>query len=61
MEKLKEMFLRAYADVPAELRKEIIVVVDDKTFTWNASYFEIKNKTELSKKILNSLKETKII
>ena len=61
MEELKENFLRAYADLPASLRKEIIVIVDGKTFTWDASYFEIKNNTELAENILNSLKEMNLI
>ena len=61
MEKLKEKFLRSYANLPDSLRKEIIVVIDDKTYTWNTVYFEIKNNTELAKKILNTLSELEII
>ncbi len=61
MEKLKERFLQAYANLPDALRKEIIAVIEDKTYTWSSSYFEIKNNTELSKKILNTLSDLGII
>ena len=61
MKKLREKFLSAYADIPEVLRKEIIVIVDEKTYTWDSAYFEIKNKTELSKKLLNTLSKLRII
>ena len=62
MEKLREKFLSAYADILVSLRKEIIVVDDDgKTYTWDSAYFEIKNNTKLSEKLLNTLSELKII
>ncbi|MBR9683190.1 hypothetical protein GOV03_01500 [Candidatus Woesearchaeota archaeon] len=55
MEDKREKFLKVYANVPDSLREDIIVVVDDKTYTWNAVYFEIKNNTTLSRKILKVL------
>ncbi len=61
MEDKKAKFLGIYADVPDNLRRDIIAVVDDKTYTWNSSYFEIKNDTELGKKILKELAVTKVI
>lgn len=61
MEDKKAKFLRIYANVPDKLREDIIVLVEDKTYTWNAAYFEINNNTELSKKILKELTITKII
>ena len=61
MKKIREKFLSAYADIPEALRKEIIVIVDEKTYTWDSAYFEIKNKAELSKKLLNTLSELRII
>ncbi|MBI2673323.1 hypothetical protein HYX19_03625 [Candidatus Woesearchaeota archaeon] len=57
----KEKFLRIYANVPDKLREDIIVVIDDKTYTWNTAYFEIKNNTELGKKILKELEIMKIL
>jgi len=61
MEKLREKFLRSYANLPDSLKDEIIAIIDDKTFTWKSSYFEVKNDTELSKKILNTLYNLGII
>jgi hypothetical protein len=57
MEKAREKFLRAYPEVPEELRKNIIVVINDKSYTWDTAYFEVKNnpKSELSGKILKTL------
>lgn len=57
----REKFLKVYANVPDSLREDIIAVVDDKTYTWNTAYFEIKNNTELGKKILKELEVTKLI
>ncbi len=57
----KAKFLRIYANIPENLRKDIIALVDEKTYTWNAAYFEIKNKTQLGGKILSVLEETKVI
>ena len=54
-------FLTAYAKVPEPLRDEIVVVIGGKTYTWNTAYFEIKEKTTLSKKILNTLINMKLI
>ena len=58
---LKEKFLSAYADLPNSLRKEIIVVIEGKTYTWDSSYFEINNNTKLSEKILNTLAQIELI
>lgn len=61
MDKERARFLNAFAKVPDVLRSEIIVVVDGKPYNWNTAYFEIREKTPLSKKILNTLVETKLI
>ena len=55
MEQLREKFLTAYADIPDSLRKEIIVIVDEKTYTWDSVYFEVNEKTKLSEKLLSTL------
>ena len=57
----KAGFLKAYAGVPAQLRSEIIVLIEDKPYNWDSAYFEVKNDTELGKKILNTLREIGII
>lgn len=53
--------MRIYANIQDSLRTDIIAVVDKKTYTWNAAYFEIKNKTPLGEKILKELEVTKIL
>lgn len=61
MEDKKAKFLRVYANVPDNLRDDIIVVVDEKTYTWNSAYFEIKNNTPLGQKLLKELIVTGLI
>ncbi len=56
-----EKFLNAYTEVPEPLRNEIIVVIEGKTYSWNTAYFEIKENTDLSKKILKTLLSIGII
>lgn len=51
----REKFLKIYANVPEDLREDILVVVDDKTYTWNTAYIEIKDNTKTGKKILKAL------
>ena len=58
----KEEFLKIYANIPINLRKEILLVLKGKEpITWNVAYIEIKNKTKKGQKILEKLIELKII
>jgi len=61
MENLRANFLRVYADIPEDLRNDIVCVVDDKTYTWNTAYIEIKGHTALGKKILKTLEAVGIL
>ncbi len=56
-----ERFMKVYSNIPINLRKEIILVVDDQPITWNVAYIEIKDNTPLGKKILQKLVELEII
>lgn len=58
---LREDFLKIYANIPLNLRKEIVLVIDKEPITWNVAYVEVSNNTEKSKKVLKELKELKII
>ncbi len=58
---LRALFLRAYSNVPDSSRDEIIVVTDEKSYTWNTAYFEIKQDSDLGNKILKTLNVLKII
>lgn len=58
---LREKFLRIYADIPLNLRKEIILVLENEPISWNVAFVEISNKTVKSETILKKLNELKII
>ena len=58
---LKAMFLHAYANVPDSSRDEIITLVDEKPYTWNTAYFEIKQDSSLGNRILKTLQALKIL
>lgn len=58
----REKFLRAYANLPLNARREIVVVLDKEgPVTWEAAYLEIKNNTDKSKEILNKLGNLELI
>lgn len=54
-------FLKIYADIPEGLRKDIVVVIDKKPYTWNISFIEIEGNTLLGKKILKVLENMGLI
>lgn len=58
----KERFLKIYANLPVNLRNEIIAFVPDVgPLTWNVAYLEIESDTELGKTILKKMSILKII
>ena len=57
----REKFLRAYANLPLNTRKEIILVLEEQPITWEVAYLEVKNNTSNSEKILKKLEELGII
>jgi len=62
MEDIKGKFMRIFANIPEKIRaEEIIAVINDKPFTWNNAIIEVKNDTELGKKILKFLEKVGII
>jgi hypothetical protein len=61
MDALRASFLEMYANLPSAIRDDIVVVVDEKTYTWNAVYTEVISKTNLGDKMLNTLNEMGII
>ncbi len=52
---LQSKFLQIYANLPLNQRTEIVVVVDNEPFTWNAARIEIENNTDKGKEILEKL------
>ena len=62
MEEEKVKFKKIFSNLPEKIRNEdIIVVINDRPYTWNAAFLEVKNNTELGKKILKKLVELEII
>lgn len=57
----REKFFKIYANLPINLRSEIILVINDEPITWRVAHLEISNKTPLGKKMLQKLKALHII
>jgi PAS domain-containing protein len=58
---LAERFMIVYSNLPLNIRKEIILVINDEPITWNVAYREIGGKTKTGEEILKKLEELKII
>lgn len=56
-EELRTKFIKAYASVPDTLREDVIAVIDNKPYSWNAAYVEINGKTALGDRIIKKLEE----
>lgn len=54
-------FQKIYANLPEKLRRGIVVVVDDKPYSWNAVYIELINHTKLGKIMYEKLINMEII
>lgn len=57
----KAKFLEIYANLPAGERGKIVAVVDNEFYTWNSAMIEIKQETPTGAKILETLKDLKIL
>ena len=58
----RENFLKLYSNLPINLRKEIVLVLNKEgPISWDVAYLEIENKTKLGDKILKKLLELKIL
>lgn len=60
-EDLREKFLSIYSNIPLNVRKEIVLVLEKEPITWNVAYIEVLNNTEKSRKILKMLMDLRII
>ena len=41
MSDLKSKFIKIYANLPLNLRNEIVIVIDNEPLTWNACFIEV--------------------
>ncbi|HCC73965.1 MAG TPA: hypothetical protein DEP92_04130 [Candidatus Komeilibacteria bacterium] len=59
---LKPRFYKVFANLPLNLREEVILVIQGKgPITWQVAYLEVDNDTELGKIILEKLAELEFI
>tara|TARA_Y100000310_G_scaffold78020_1_gene74589 strand:- start:762 stop:962 length:201 start_codon:yes stop_codon:yes gene_type:complete len=61
LEILKTKFLKAFVNLPENVREDVVAIVDDKPYSWNAATIEIKNNSEIGEKILKTLKKLEIL
>lgn len=55
-------FKRIFANIPEKIRKEnIIVVIDNKPYTWDTAMIEIESNSNLGKKIIKQFEKIKNI
>lgn len=57
----KERFIKVYSNLPLNLRKEIIVVINKEPISWDVARNEIEHNTKLGKEILDKLIKMGII
>ena len=58
---LKAVFFSVFGNIPIDLRKTVIFIVDDQPISWNVAYLEILTKSERSTAILEGLRRLKLI
>ena len=57
----KDRFLKVYANLPETERSQVIVIIDDKPYSWNVAYIEISSDTQLGKKIVKKMESMGIL
>ena len=57
----KDKFFKVYANLPINIRQEIVIVINKEPISWQVAYLEINNNTKLGKIILEKLTALEII
>ncbi len=57
----KERFNKIYANIPINLRDDIVIVIDNEPISWKIARLEIEQNTKLGEVILTKLEELKVI
>ncbi len=60
-EQLKAKFLKLFANVPLQLRQEIIAVDDEESLSWSVACLELRKDTKKAFIILEHLKKIGLI
>jgi hypothetical protein len=58
---LKERFKKVYANVPLDLRSDVVAVIDDSPMSWNVCYIEVNCDTPMAERILEYLNRLELI
>ena len=61
MDEERAIFIKSYSNVPEVLKKDIIVVLNEKPYSWDNVYFEVKKNSSLGKELLKKMKEMDLI
>ncbi len=61
MEELRAKFQEIFANLPSSMRNDVVVVINEKPYSWNSAHIEISTKTELGDKMLKILEELGIL
>lgn len=56
IEDLRAKFLRAYANLPEPERYQVVAIINEKPYSWNAAYTEVSNNTKFGDKILEKMR-----
>ncbi len=57
----KDKFLKVYVNLPVPERSQVVALIEDEPYSWNAAYLEISRNTELGQKILKKMELLGII
>lgn len=57
----KAKFFKVYANLPLGVRREVVVVNDDRPMSWDAVYVEVENDTIISTILLEKLEKLDLI
>jgi len=60
-DELKSRFYKVYANVPLNLRSEIVLVLDKEPISWSVAYIEIETNSARVEQILTELEKLSII
>lgn len=57
----KAQFLKVYANLPQATREEIVAVVKNEPYTWQAAKLEVEHDTQIGKDVLDLLIKLRIL
>ena len=61
MDEQRAIFIKSYSNVPEILKKDIVVVLNEKPYSWDNVYFEIKNDNALGRELLKKMRDMDLI